>query len=497
MYEAVIGLEIHAQLKTDTKLFCDCRNDPDERHPNMNVCPVCMGHPGTLPVANKKAVEAVVKVGCALGGTIARFSKFDRKNYFYPDLPKGYQISQYDMPLCEKGSVRVGARDIGITRVHLEEDTGRLVHSEEGASLVDFNRAGVPLMELVTEPDIRTAQEAAEFAKKLQMIFQYLEVSDANMEKGQMRCEVNISMRKAGEKFGTKVEIKNLNSFGVVKDAIAYEIQRQTEMLEQGEAVVQETRGWDEHKKATVSQRMKESAHDYRYFPEPDLPVLKIGAHEGLSGGETIDVEAIRASLPELPDQKCARFQKEFGLSEKDAIVLVAQKPVAAFYEHAVSELMEWYAETAKKTPEESEKMKMAKLAANYLNTDIRRLTNETGTPFAEMLVTPENFAELMLYTYQGTISSTIAKAVLDEMFRTGKDPSNIIEEKGLAQKQDAGELEVLARAIVKANEKAVADYKKGNQNALQFLFGKLMAETQGKVDPKIGRDIFIKLLNN
>lgn len=495
MYEAVIGLEIHAQLKTDTKLFCDSRNDPDERHPNVNVCPVCMGHPGTLPVANKKAVEAVVKVGLALGSTIAQFSKFDRKNYFYPDLPKGYQISQYDMPLCEKGAVRVGAKDIGITRVHLEEDTGRLVHGEGGASLVDFNRAGVPLMELVTEPDIRTAEEASEFAKKLQMIFQYLEVSDANMEKGQMRCEVNISMRKAGEKFGTKVEIKNLNSFGVVKDAIAYEMKRQTELLEKNEPVVQETRGWDEHKKATVSQRMKESAHDYRYFPEPDLPVLKVGAHEGLLEEDMIDVDAIRASLPELPDQKLARFQSEFGLSEKDTLVLVSQKASAAFYENTVSELLEWYTEENNKAPNEAEKGTMAKLAANYLNTDIRKLINETGTPFAEMLVTPENFAELMFYTHQGTISSTIAKAVLDEMFRTGKDPSNIIEEKGLAQKQDAGELEAMARAIIDANEKAVADYKKGNQNALQFLFGKLMAETKGKADPKIGRDIFIKLL--
>lgn len=495
MYEAVIGLEIHAQLKTDTKLFCDSRNDPDERHPNVNVCPVCMGHPGTLPVANKKAVEAVVKVGLALGCSIAQFSKFDRKNYFYPDLPKGYQISQYDMPLCEKGAVRVGAKDIGITRVHLEEDTGRLVHGEGGASLVDFNRAGVPLMELVTEPDIRTAEEASEFAKKLQMIFQYLEVSDANMEKGQMRCEVNISMRKAGEKFGTKVEIKNLNSFGVVKDAIAYEIKRQTALLERGGPVVQETRGWDEHKKTTVSQRMKESAHDYRYFPEPDLPVLKVGAHEGLSKDDTIDVDAIRASLPELPDQKLARFQEEFGLSEKDAGVLVSQKASAAFYEHAVSELVEWCAEADQKTPDEEEKGKMAKLAANYLNTDIRKLINETGTPFAEMLVSPENFAELMWYTHQGAISSTIAKAVLDEMFRTGKDPSNIIEEKGLAQKQDAGELEAMARAIIAANEKAVADYRGGNQNALQFLFGKLMAQTKGKADPSVGRDIFIKLL--
>lgn len=496
MYEAVIGLEIHAQLKTDTKLFCDSRNDPDERHPNINICPVCMGHPGTLPVVNKKAVEAVVKVGLALGCSIARFSKFDRKNYFYPDLPKGYQISQYDMPLCEKGVMRVGVKDIGITRVHLEEDTGRLVHGASGASLVDFNRAGVPLMELVTEPDIRTAQEATECAKKLQMVFQYLGVSDANMEKGQMRCEVNISMRAAGEKFGTKVEIKNLNSFAVVKDAIAYEIKRQAAILEKGEKVAQETRGWDEHKKATVSQRMKESAHDYRYFPEPDLPVLKIGVHEELSESDAIDSDAIRASLPELPDQKLERFHKEFGLPEKDAVLLVSQKPTAAFFEHAVSELSAWCAESFGKIPEGAEKEKLAKLAANYLNTDIRRLMNETGTPFAEMLVTPENFAELIFYVHQGKISSTIAKAVLDEMFRTGKDPSNIIDEKGLEGTQDAGELEAMARDIIAVNEKAVADYKRGNQNALQFLFGKLMAETKGKVDPAIGRELFIKLLN-
>jgi len=350
-------------------------------------------------------------------------------------------------------------------------------------------------MELVTEPDIRTAEEAAEFAKKLQMLFQYLGVSDANMEKGQMRCEVNISMRKAGEKFGTKAEIKNLNSFGVVKDAIAYEMKRQTELLERGEAIAQETRGWDEHKKATVSQRMKESAHDYRYFPEPDLPMLKIGAHEGLSKNDMIDVDAIRASLPELPDQKLARFQEEFGLSEKDAAVLVSQKPFAAFFEQVVSELLEWCVEASGNTPEKAEKERLAKLAANYLNTDLRKLINETGVPFGEMLVTAENFAELMFHIHQKTISSTIAKAVLDEMFREGKDPSNIIEEKGLAQKQDAGELEAMAKAIIAANEKAVADYKSGNHNALQFLFGKLMAETKGKADPKTGRDIFIKLL--
>lgn len=493
MYEAVIGLEIHAQVKTRTKLFCADLNDPEERHPNVHVCPICMGHPGTLPVLNKKAVESVIMAGLALDCAIAQTSKFDRKNYFYPDLPKGYQISQYDMPLCEKGHIIIGGKRIGITRIHLEEDAGRLSHDTHEGSLVDYNRAGMPLMELVTEPDIRTADEAAEFARKLQLILQYCGVSDANMEKGQMRCEVNISIRKPGEGFGTKVEIKNLNSFSVVRSAIEYEIKRQAALLDDGKKVVQETRGWDEKKQATVSQRLKEEAHDYRYFPEPDLPALIIGAREGVSDEEIIDVEKIKASLPELPEQKLVRFQDEFGIGEKDAAVIIAQKEAAAFFENTVSELKEWLKESGVVSAEDEKKC--IKLAVNYFNTDVRKLLNETGTPITEMLLTAENFAELITYIHEGKISSTIAKAVLDEMFRTGKDPSNIIEEKGLMQKQDADELEAIARAIIAANEKAVADYKKGNQNALQFLFGKLMAETKGKADPKAGRELFIKLL--
>ena len=277
MFEPVIGLEIHSQLKTKTKMFCRSLNDPEEKHPNINICPVCMGHPGTLPVMNKKAIESVIKTGLALNCKIAERSKFDRKNYFYPDLPKGYQISQYDEPLCSEGFLEIlSSKKIRITRIHLEEDTGRLIHNKI-ASLVDFNRAGVPLMELVTEPDISNAEEAVAFAKKLQMILQYLGASDANMEKGQMRCEVNISLRKAGEEFGTKVEIKNLNSFAACREAIEYEIKRLSALLEKGEKIIQETRGWDENKKATVSQRLKESAHDYRYFPEPDIPPIKIG----------------------------------------------------------------------------------------------------------------------------------------------------------------------------------------------------------------------------
>ncbi len=475
MLEAVIGLEIHAQLSTRTKLFCNNLNDPEETHPNVNICPVCMGHPGTLPVLNKKAVEAVVKVGLALDSDIAKRSKFDRKNYFYPDLPKGYQISQYDMPLCTGGVVHVGEKEVNITRVHLEEDTGRLVHDAYGASLVDFNRAGVPLMELVTEPDLRTGEEAVEFARKLQLILQYVEVSRANMEKGEMRCEVNISMRKKGAEFGTKVEVKNLNSFAAVREAVEYEMKRQSEVLEKNGKVVQETRGWDENKKATISQRAKESAHDYRYFPEPDLPMLELGGEGG------IDVERLRASLPELPEQKQERFQKEFGISEKDAALLVSDKEIASFFEHVESELGD---------------KKLVKLAVNYLNTDLRKLLNETGTAIAEMRVTPENFAELITLVSEGT-TSAVAKAVLAEMFATGKDPSNIIEEKGLQKIGDAGELEALAKEILSANPKAVADFKAGNHNALQFLVGQLMAKTRGKADPALSREILLSLLKD
>ncbi len=485
MYEPVIGLEIHSQLKTKTKMFCTSQNDPDETHPNVHICPVCMGHPGTLPVPNKKAIESVIKVGCALDCAIAKRSKFDRKNYFYPDLPKGYQISQYDMPLCEKGILEISGKKVRITRIHLEEDTGRLVHNKIGSSFVDFNRAGVPLMELVTEPDIASAKEAVEFAKKLQMILQYLDVSEANLEKGQMRCEVNISMREKGAALGTKVEIKNINSFSAVRDAIAYEIKRQSAQLARGERVIQETRGWDENKKATVSQRLKESAHDYRYFPEPDLSELIMGRQEGIAESDVLDVEKIKASLPELPDQKKQRFQREFKLAEKETDILVSDKYTAAFFEHVASELAaEGKADKA-----------IIKLAVNYLNTDLRKLLNETGTPLKEMLISAENFAELIRLLHNGAITSSAGKAVLEEMFRTGKDPSNIIKEKGLAQVSNSAELEITISEIIVAHPKVVADYKAGNQNALQFLIGALMAKTKGKANPTIAREIFIKLL--
>ncbi|MEK7519766.1 MAG: Asp-tRNA(Asn)/Glu-tRNA(Gln) amidotransferase subunit GatB [Patescibacteria group bacterium] len=487
MRQPVIGLEIHSQLKTHTKMFCGCANDPDETHPNAHVCPVCMGHPGTLPVPNKNAVEAVVKVGLALSCTIAERSKFDRKNYFYPDLPKGYQISQYDMPFAERGWLEVLGKRVRITRVHLEEDTGRLVHGAVGASFVDFNRAGVPLMELVTEPDITSAEEAVACAKKLQMIFQYLEVSDANMEKGQMRCEVNISMTGDDGARGTKVEIKNLNSFAAVRDAIAYEIKRQSAALEKGARVIQETRGWDENKKATVSQRLKESAHDYRYFPEPDIPAIIVGDDPSIPKDQRIDVARLAASLPELPDQKVARFESEFGIGAKDVEIIVSDKYTAAFFEHVVSELGGVLGKEELPVP--------VKRAVNYFNTDLRKLLNETGTSISEMRITPENFAELILLLEKGTVTSAAGKVVLEEMFRTGKDPSNIIAERGLLQTSDTGELERIAREAFDAHPAIVADYKKGKTNALEALVGKVMAHTKGKANPQVVRELFQKLL--
>ena len=487
MFEPVIGLEIHSQLKTKTKMFCRSLNDPEEKHPNINICPVCMGHPGTLPVMNKKAIESVIKTGLALNCKIAERSKFDRKNYFYADLPKGYQISQYDEPLCSEGFLEIlSSKKIRITRIHLEEDTGRLIHNKI-ASLIDFNRAGVPLMELVTEPDISNAEEAAAFAKKLQMILQYLEVSDASMEKGQMRCEVNISLKGEDGKFGVKVEIKNLNSFAAVKESIEYEIKRQRQLLDKGDKIIQETRGWDENKKATVSQRLKEHAHDYRYFPEPDLLEVSISKQSGEEIAGAIDLDAIRISLPELPDQKIVRFRQEFEISEKDAEIIVSTKQMAAFFEQTVSELMEWERGADKKS--------IVKLAINYINTDLRGLLVEHGAEISGILITPENFAELISMIYGNKINSAGAKIALAEMFATGRDPSVIVEERGLAQVSDSGELEKIAGEIIATNEKVADDYKSGKQNALQFLIGQMMAKTKGKANPQAAREILERFL--
>ena len=491
-YKPTIGLEIHAELKTNSKMFCGCKNDPDEKQPNFNICPVCTAQPGALPVANEEAIKKVIKTGLALNCKIAEDSKFDRKNYFYPDLPKGYQISQYDKPLCEGGYLEVEGqspspkatadrRKIRITRIHLEEDTGSLMHPD-GAdySLVNLNRAGVPLMELVTEPDITSGDEAKKFAEELQRIFKYLGVSDADMEKGQMRVEVNISISK-GEKLGTKVEIKNLNSFKVVEKAVDFEIARQTEVLESGEKVVQETRGWHDKKEITFSQREKEEAHDYRYFPEPDLPAMHFNKEY---------IEEIKGTLPELPEQKRKRFEKEYGL-EKEAIeFFVANKDLSEYYEKVVSEFDEWLESEGDKPKE-----KLYKLVANYLISDIQGLMQGKEFIEKEFKITPENFAEFVKMIYKEEISSKVAKMVLLDMFNTGVDPSQIVDANNLRQMSDNSELEKIIKEIISKNPKAVEDYKAGKQNSLQFLAGQVMKETRGTAKPETVQEILKKIL--
>jgi aspartyl-tRNA(Asn)/glutamyl-tRNA(Gln) amidotransferase subunit B len=461
MYKPVIGLEIHTQLKTHSKMFCSCANDPDDKRPNANVCPVCLAHPGALPVSNKDAIIKVLLVGKALNCKLQDVSHFDRKNYFYPDLPKGYQISQDKKPFCLQGYLEIGNKKIRINRIHLEEDTGRLVHDEKkGYSLVDFNRAGIPLMELVTEPDISSGEEAHKFAEELRLILRYLNVSDANMEQGQMRVEVNISISKEGEPFGTKVEIKNLNSFRTVRSAVEYEIKRQTEVLERGDKVVQETRGWDDKKEKTFSQREKESAHDYRYFPEPDLPPLYL--NEDPFNKEELKVEV------ELPQAKRKRFKEEYKIeNEKELDVFISNRELADYFE-----------EVAKKV-KEKESFQIIK---NYLLTDILGMLEGS---FQEINITPDNFAEFVTLISNKEISSKIAKVVLKEMMNSKKSPKGIIEEKNLSQMGDKEEVKNIVLEVVKENEKAVNDYKEGKEEALTFLIGKVMAKTKGRANPK------------
>ena len=501
MYKPTIGLEIHAELNTNSKMFCSCKNDPDEKRPNVNICEICTAQPGTLPVANQEAIKKVIKTGLSLNCKIAEHSKFDRKNYFYPDLPKGYQISQYDQPLCQKGYLKIGPassakasagqRKIGITRIHLEEDTGSLLHPE-GAdySLVNLNRAGVPLMELVTEPDITSGVEARRFAEELQLIFRYLGVSDADMEKGLMRVEVNISVSK-GKTLGTKVEIKNLNSFKVVEKAIDFEIERQKEVLERGEKgspvglrprVVQETRGWHDKKEITFSQREKEEAHDYRYFPEPDLPPLHFTKN---------DIEAVQSEIPELPEQKRKRFSKGYGLEESQVEIFVTQKDLSEYFEKVCSELGKGKA--------------LYKLAANYLISDVQGLLagksfaevefSAKGGPASGWKITPENFAEFITMINNDEISSKVAKMVLAEMFNMGGDPSQIVEANNWGQMKDDGQLEKVIQEVIAKNPKAVADYKAGQKNAIQFLSGQVMAATRGTANPASVQEILKEIL--
>jgi len=485
-YQSTIGLEIHVELKTQSKMFCSCPNDPNERHPNFNICPVCTGQPGVLPVINEEAVKKVIKTGLALNCQIQELSKFDRKNYFYPDLPKGYQISQYDKPLCKNGFLEINGKKIRITRIHLEEDTGRLIHPEKSDySLVDFNRAGVPLMELVTEPDIHSAEEARKFAEEFQLILRYLGVSDADMEKGEMRVEVNVSLRPNGNsgELGVKVEIKNLNSFRAVERGIEYEIKRQTELLDGGKKIVQETRGWDDAKGVTVSQREKEESHDYRYFPEPDLPPLEFKPEE---------IERIKGEITELPESRRQRFKKEYGIGDKEIEFFTQNRDLGDFFEKVSSELVHWM----KDADISRDKFKdVLKLATNYIITDLQGLLVQASVVGEDFLITPENFAEFVILIFKNEISSRAAKIVLAEMFGNGSDPSHIIEEKNLKQVSGEAELETIVGGIIEKNPQPVEDYKNGKENALQFLIGQAMAKTRGRANPQILRELFKKII--
>ncbi|MFA6177433.1 MAG: Asp-tRNA(Asn)/Glu-tRNA(Gln) amidotransferase subunit GatB [Candidatus Paceibacterota bacterium] len=466
-YYPTIGLEIHAELKTQTKMFCGCKNDPDEKKPNVNICPVCMAHPGALPVANKKAIENVIKVGLAISGKIADFSEFDRKNYFYPDIPKGYQISQYKYPIVSGGHLA----EMDVTRIHLEEDTANNKH-KEGYSLIDFNRAGVPLMELVTEPHTfetaeETAKKATNFAKELQLILWYLGVSEANMEKGEMRVEANISISTDPKVLGTKVEVKNLNSFRSVERAIKYEIDRMTELLEngKGDEIVQETRGWDENKQKTFSQRKKEGSADYRYFPDPDLPKMKLH--------EAFDLEKIRKELPELPASKRARYKNDFGIKDED-IESYINDPV----------LGSWFEEVAKNLI----KKESVKILSNYITSDYLGL--KKNNPDVK-LPSVKNFVELINLVSENKISSRATKDILAMIVINDESPFKIATEKNLLQSNDENALKQIVEKIISESPEIVAVYKSGKENAIMSLVGKIIKESKGSANPQI----VIKLL--
>jgi aspartyl-tRNA(Asn)/glutamyl-tRNA(Gln) amidotransferase subunit B len=511
-YIPTIGMEIHVELNTETKMFCGCKNGMGlEKEPNKNICPICTGQPGATPVPNEQAIEFTAQAGLALECTISPESKFDRKNYFYPDLPKGYQISQYDLPICRDGKIKIRVRKageargdnqaktygktIGIHRIHLEEDTAKLTHSPNGDSLVDFNRSSVPLMELVSEPDLTSSTEAKKFCEDLQMVFRYVGISPADMEKGQMRCEANISLHKESEDIlaGTKVELKNINSFRAIEKGIEYEIERQTEMLDNGEEIIQETRGWDENKGETFSQRKKENADDYRYFPDPDLQPFEFKKEY---------LEKLMHRLPELPREKRLRFQEEYNLLAENVETLIVNKELGNYFEEVASELLAWIeaekddgkidkssgsmAEELGEVPDVDgkTKTKVYRLANNYIITHLSKMMGENNVEMKDNKITAENFAELIKMIHLGEINSSAAQTILEEMFKTGGDPSHIAEEKDLGQVSDTGELETIVDKILADNPSAVEDFKAGKENSIKFLMGQVMAATKGKANP-------------
>ena len=473
-YEAVIGLEVHAQMLTDTKIFCGC-SAKFGAEPNTQTCPVCIGMPGVLPVLNKKALEFAIRTGLATNCTISPYSRFARKNYFYPDLPKGYQISQYEHPICEHGHIEVvvegNVKKIGITRIHMEEDAGKNIHEGGGNySFVDLNRTGVPLMEIVSEPDIRSPREAAEYMKKLRAILRYLGVCDGNMEQGSLRCDANVSVRPGGQKeYGTRAEIKNINSFKFVEKAIEYEIKRQIKIMENSGKVIQETRLWDANRGLTESMRSKEEAHDYRYFPEPDLVPITV---------EQSGIDEIRASLPELPDARRKRFVSDFGLPEHDADLLTSEKTVA-----------EWFEESVKAGGQ-------PKAVSNWIMGELMRMLNENNISIENCPLKPEQLAGMLLLIDKGTISSKMAKNVFSEMFSTGKTAEAIVSEKGLLQISDESAIEKAVDEIVAKHQNEAERFKAGEEKLLGFFVGQVMKATKGKANPQLLNDLLKKKLS-
>ena len=485
-YETVIGLEVHCQLRTASKMFCRCPANYADAEPNTYVCPLCLGMPGTLPVINRTAVEWTIRTALALNMTIPELSKFDRKNYPYPDLMKGYQISQYDMPFSQAGWMDVeteelGKRRIGITRVHLEEDTARLLHRENEAgerfSLVDVNRSGVPLMEIVSEPDMRSPEEARTYLVQLRQILRYLGVSTADMEKGSFRCDANISLRPVGQaEYGAKVEIKNMNSFRGVYHALQHEIVRQAEVLNSGGTIPQETRGWDEANEVTLSQRSKEEAHDYRYFPEPDLPPLQTSAES---------VETIRAALPELPKARRARFESQYALTPFDSGLLTEEPDPANWFEEAVQALGD------------DAPIHLPKEIANWMVGELTRLMNRPNQhqDFDEIKVEPKQLAAMVRLIDRGDISKTQAKTVFEKMYETGNDPAAIVKAEGLAQISGEDALTPIIQKVLADNEAAVEDYRNGKEVALKYLVGQVMRHSRGQANPKQASDLLVSAL--
>lgn len=473
-YEVIIGLEVHAELSTDTKIYCNCTTEFGA-DPNTHCCPICTGMPGTLPVLNKKVVEYAVKMGLATNCKIANFSKQDRKNYYYPDLPKAYQISQYDLPLCENGHIDIEVdgkkKTIGITRIHIEEDAGKLIHDAyTGDTLVDMNRCSVPLIEIVSEPDMRSAKEAVEYMQALKSILEYLDICDCKMQEGSLRCDVNLSVRPVGQKeFGTRTETKNLNSFKAIQNSIEFEIKRQIEVLENGGTIYQETRRFDDAKGEGYAMRTKEEANDYRYFPEPDLAPIVLSDEY---------INSIKESLPELPNVKKERYLKEYNLSLYDANILTMSIKTANYFENVVK------------------KCNNPKMVANWIMGDFARLLNENDISIDESKISEENLASLIDLIDKGTISSKIAKTVFEEMFNTGKEAKQIVEEKGLVQISDEGAIKEIVEKVVENNPQSIIDYKAGRDRALGFLVGQVMKESKGKANPGLVNKLLLEILN-